>query len=139
MPPITKHEFKKRFYSCTPNPLHFRCYRDCKCSKLRKKAHNREIIDLLPKKLTRLNVASDRKEQFWGIYARQEIHFFRVLVYNTLCISPLVWFFFMWLFPWGHNGDLQGASAPLMVMMALLSMFWVVFVVSIKQGKDVDV
>jgi hypothetical protein len=139
MPPITKHEFKKRFYSCTPSFFHLRCYRNCECVKLRKKAHNREIIDLLPKKLTRLDIGSDKKEQFWGLYARQEIQFCRVLVYNVMCISPMGWFFFMWLFVWGHDGDLQGASAPLMVMMALLSMFWVIFVVSIKQGKDEDI
>ncbi|KAF2679312.1 hypothetical protein K458DRAFT_314529 [Lentithecium fluviatile CBS 122367] len=131
MPPITEHEFNKRFYSCAPK-FHILCHKNCHCFKIQKQAHNREIINLLPKKLSQFDDQSDQRDLFWGLYARQQPLFWRVGVYNALCISPLVWFFFMWIFHWGHDGDMQNASVPLMIMMSLLSVFWATFMASLK-------
>lgn len=105
---------------------------------MKAKAHNRETIDLLPKKFSQLDLSADERKVFWGLYARQEISFFRVLVCNVICISPLVWFFFMWLFAWGHDGDQQNASVPLMAMLSLRSIFWTTFIASLWQKNDGD-
>ncbi|KAF2442541.1 hypothetical protein P171DRAFT_364203 [Karstenula rhodostoma CBS 690.94] len=130
MPPITKHEFKKRHEASGKHGFHLRC--------IKKKAHNRNLIELLPRKVNQLDLSADERKLFWGLYARQEISFFRVLVYNVICISPLVWFFFMWLFAWGHAGDQQNASVPLMIMLSFLSIFWTTFIASLWQKIDGD-
>lgn len=135
IPPITPHEFKKRYDFCAPQPFHFRHHRKCHCVRLKRQIHSREIISLLPRKLARLDELSDSRELFWGLYARQKIYFWRILVYNVVCISPLIWFFFMWLFRWGHDKDMQNASVPLMVMISLLSIFWATFITSLRQGE----
>ena len=110
--------------------------KQCRCTRIKARAHNHEILELLPKKLSQLDVNSDHRQIFWGLYARQQIHFFRVLMYNVICITPMIWFFFMWLFVWGHDGDQQNASVPLMMMMALLSLFWAMFITSSRQNGN---
>jgi len=132
MPPITKFEFKKRFYSSMPSLFHFRCRRNCQCAKLKKKAHNAETVELLPKKTSPLDIGSETKEIFWGLYARHEIHFGRVLVYNVICVTPVIWFFFMWVLHWGDPGDMQSASVPLMAMLSFLSIFWSLFIATLR-------
>ncbi|KAL5379796.1 hypothetical protein DPSP01_008266 [Paraphaeosphaeria sporulosa] len=138
IPPISKHEFKKRHEACGKQRFHIRCNKQCPCVKMKAKAHNRDIINLLPKRVAQLDLSADERKLFWGLYARQEISFFRVLVYNVICISPLVWFFFMWLFAWGHGGDQQNASVPLMTMLSFLSIFWTTFIASLWQKSDGD-
>jgi hypothetical protein len=112
--------------------------KQCPCARAKAKAHNRDIIELLPKKNSQLDMNADERIYFWGLYARQEISFFRVLVYNAICISPCIWFFFMWLFPWSHSGDQQNASVPLMTMLSFLSVFWTTFIASLWQKIDGD-
>jgi hypothetical protein len=45
-------------------------------------------------------------------------------MYNILCFLPSFVFGLLWLFSWGHDGDLQNASVPLSISAALLSLFW---------------
>jgi hypothetical protein len=120
VPPITAHEFSRRFHACyRPRPhLHswfHRCNRPCS---------SRNVLPLIPQRNARLEVCGEQREEFWGILARERRSFFRVAIYNGICILPCVIFFFMWLFAWGHTSDLQNASAPLIVTFTALAMFW---------------
>lgn len=134
IPPITPHEFKKRFDSCITHKLHLLCHKSCHCTHLKRKAHNAEIMDLLPKKLSHLDSGSDQREVFWGLYARQMILFRRILLYNVLCISPFMWFLLMWTLKW-EKGDFQNGSVLLMAMLSLLTLFWTTFIANLQLGR----
>ena len=139
MPPISEHEFYNRFYSTEPfkylHPHPFNRSGGCKHSKAQRRGHCREIIHLLPKKLSQLDENSDQREFFWGMYAQEVVCLRWLLFWNVICISPLLWFFFMWLFRWGHSGDLQDASVPVTMVMGMLSLLWSAFLGSLKFGK----
>ncbi|KAK1991768.1 hypothetical protein LX36DRAFT_589782 [Colletotrichum falcatum] len=123
IPPVTPHEFYKRFYACyDPTPmLHF--YHRC----TRLAGHSGDVLDRFPKKKTELEEGGDGRETFWGIYARENVALARVLVYNFICITPTLVFFFAWLIPHGSD-EMQNAAVPVSVMVAMLSLFWGVFV-----------
>jgi hypothetical protein len=143
MPPISEHEFYKRFYFANPlnifhqHPFHRKS--NSKFNKAKRKDHCCEILELLPKKLSQLDESSEQREFFWGIYAREVVCLRWVLFYNVLCILPFVWFLFMWIFPWGHASDLQDASVPITIMIGMLSIFWSVFLGSLQFGKGSEV
>jgi hypothetical protein len=140
MPPISEYEFNKRFYlSGMVGILHrhpFHRQSKCKCGKLKRKEYCRDVIELLPKKLSQLDESSEQREIFWGIYAQEAVSLMRVLLYNLFCAIPLFWFFFMWMFKWGHRGDLQDAAVPLSLMTGMLSIFWSTFLGSLRFGRN---
>jgi hypothetical protein len=119
VPPIAKEEFYHRFYTCyRPRPLlHWfhKCRKICK---------SREALNLFPKWIFFLEEGGDTREEFWGIYARERPSFLILLIYNTLCLIPSLVFLFLWLFRWGHSGDLQNASLPLTLTGTPLSILW---------------
>ena len=132
IPPITQHEFNKRFYAChTPRPL-LHWYH--KCKKLG--SHSHDVLKVLPKKKTELEEGGDKREYFWGIYARETISLRWVLFYNFVCVLPMVVFFFLWIFPLGPDVDLQTVSVPLGMMIPMLSLFWSLFLGSLYNGKS---
>lgn len=120
IPPIGPHQFYDRFYACYNPRRIFHFYHRCK--KLNRS--NRDLLDQFPKRKTSLIEDSDKHEAFWGIVAREQLSVFRILLYHFICVVPCVVFFFMWMFSWGHAGDLQNASVPLSVMLVALSIFW---------------
>lgn len=140
VPPITEHEFRKRFYSfnaslfCRHHIL--RHPKLCSCKKRACKTHSSELMDLLPKKLTLLDEQSNQREEFWGLYARQVVTFRWILAYNFLCFLPMLWFVFIWLFALGQKRDLQDAFVPTSVMISMLSVFWSTFLSSLHFGRD---
>jgi hypothetical protein len=81
-------------------------------------------MELFPKRLTSLEEGGNNREEFWGIYAREKRWFLMLLVYNIVCMSPSLVFGFLWLCSWGHPGDLQNATIPASMSVALLSLFW---------------
>ncbi|KAF2260561.1 hypothetical protein CC78DRAFT_472625, partial [Lojkania enalia] len=139
IPPVSRHEFRKRFDSCRklaycPHRL-ISWFRKCNCPSQTAKAHSRELLDKFPKKTSQLDEYSEVRETFWGIYARQAICFRWILFYNLLCITPLIWLIFMWLFVWKER-DLESALMPTSIMLAMLSVFWSTFLGSLKFGQD---
>ena len=116
---ITRHEFHKRFYntcekpSCWHLPWH-------KCVKFRTGSH---ALAVVPKRIRPLEMGYDKREKFWGIFAQEQRSVIWVFCYFLLVMSPSISFFFSWLFPWGHRGDLQNASVPVGLTVALLSIF----------------
>ena len=128
IPPIGPHEFYDRFHACyNPRPaFHFLH----KCVSFNRRT--RDLLQLFPKCNSDLAEDSDKREPFWGIVAREQPSIFRLLLYNFACASPCLIFFFMWLFSWGHRGDLQNASVPFSVMLAALSIFWSIFFANLE-------
>ena len=136
--PCLPHEFKKRFYECSTWFAHsyvFFCSKKCKCIKIAAKSHNRELLHLLPKRMSPFDENSETRECFWGLYAKNDIKFFRVMVWNLVCMSPLLWFFFMRLFIWGPNWDMQNAVVPAMLALGLMSHFWCIFIALVRSDK----
>ena len=82
-------------------------------------------VDRIPKKVGGEKSLPRTQYEFWGIVAREERAAFRVLIYVLICASPNIvtsWFFFSWLFAWGHDGDLQNAAVPISLSMSLFAM-----------------
>ncbi|KAI1374084.1 hypothetical protein F4677DRAFT_447730 [Hypoxylon crocopeplum] len=130
IPPVSEHEFRKRFYACPkPQPLRH-WYHRCKALG----THSYDILEFFPKKKTELEEGGDKRENFWGIYAREIISLRWVLFYNFLCVLPMLAFFTVWILPAGYSTDLQNASVPFTMMLGMLSLFWSVFLSSLQFG-----
>lgn len=128
IPPIGRHQFYDRFYACYNPRSIFHFYHVC--SDFNKSA--RDLLELFPKCQLKMVEDSDVQESFWGIVAREQPSIFRLVLYNFACALPCILFFFMWLFSWGYDGDLQNASVPLSVMLAALSVFWSVYFANLE-------
>ncbi|KAI1409804.1 hypothetical protein F5Y13DRAFT_88541 [Hypoxylon sp. FL1857] len=132
IPPVSEHEFQKRFYTCyKPHPLRH-WYHKCKSLG----THSYDILELFPKKKTELEEGGDKREIFWGIYAREIISLRWVLIYNLVCISPMLVFFTVWILPLGQSTDLQNPSVPFSMMLGTLSLFWSIFLSSLQFGRS---
>jgi hypothetical protein len=124
-PPVSSHEFYHHFYACygrcASSRIAFlrsfhKCRRPCR--------YSQEAIDRIPKKISKLEESGDVREFFWGIFAVERISFLMVTVYHILILIPPLVFWCLWLFSWGHSGDLQNASVPFFTALSLLSLFW---------------
>lgn len=123
---ICEHVFYKRFYGrskpCKKHGLLFsrlRCTRSC-----RKSIPGVSILERIPKRIYGVEDNLD-EEILWGLAAVLKPTFFRVTVYSMLIFTPSIVFWFMWLFSWGHAGDLQNASIPLITTITvLMPLFW---------------
>ncbi|KXG46081.1 uncharacterized protein PGRI_049370 [Penicillium griseofulvum] len=110
-PPMASHEFNhwfyKRSWSRTARLLSTQRHRaKSRCFSL----GSRSVIEeKIPKRETSLEEGVPACEDFWGLLA---------------FLSPSVYFFFAWLFQWGHVGGLQGASIPITLSLAPLATFW---------------
>ncbi|KKY34665.1 hypothetical protein UCDDA912_g05326 [Diaporthe ampelina] len=94
-----------------------------------------ELLDHFPKRDRSVAAAaqSEKVEVCYGLAARECRSFFRVMVYLCVIMVPAFWFVFAWLFMWGNRGDLQDATVPMTLVLALLSMLWAV----VYSGSDV--
>jgi hypothetical protein len=124
-PPITEHEFRRRFNACYDRCLAsrisaFRHFHKCR-SPCR---HSQDALSRIPKRLRDLEESGDKREIFWGIIAKDRISVVKVVIYHILILCAPFLFCFLWLFSWGHSGDLQNASVPAVMTVSLLSMFW---------------
>lgn len=127
--PITKHMFNDYFYSCYDS-------QNMKHAFIHKFRSSCDVIETLPQDLLESMPKRDREvmvgarfgkvEHFWGIVAREQRSALRVVVYMLLSLMPTIWFMFMWMFSWGHEGDLQNATVPVTISLATLSMVWIV-------------
>ncbi|KAI0895002.1 hypothetical protein F4806DRAFT_105410 [Annulohypoxylon nitens] len=132
IPPISEHEFTKRFYACyNPRSLSHWFH---KCKTLG--YHSYDVLDLLPKKKMKLEEAGNKREFFWGIYAREIISLRWVLAYNVVCVTPTIVYFFLSILPEGYATDLQNPSVPFTMMLGLLSLFWATFLSSLQFGRS---
>ncbi|POS74759.1 hypothetical protein DHEL01_v206847 [Diaporthe helianthi] len=87
-----------------------------------------DLLESMPKRDREVTVGArfDKVEHFWGIVAREQRSALRVVFYMLLSLMPTIWFMFMWMFSWDHDGDLQNATVPVTISIATLSMIWIV-------------
>ncbi|KAK6856480.1 hypothetical protein PG995_006667 [Apiospora arundinis] len=133
IPPISPHEFYRRFHTCFETTKRYHVHHTCKVMR----GHTRDVLHLLPQRTRELELGGDKREHFWGLYAREAVSLQRVLIYNAVCLFPVLGFFFAWLFGgFGSATDLQNASVPIGLMTSLLSLFWSLFLSSLQFGRS---
>lgn len=85
-------------------------------------------VERIPQKVGGIEPSQKKgRPRFWGIVAREKRSALRVLVYVLICASPnivSVWFFFSWLFAWGHEGELQNAAVPAELSLTLFAVLF---------------
>ncbi|KAK7916911.1 hypothetical protein PG985_010519 [Apiospora marii] len=131
IPPISKHEFYRRFYSCHEGSKRYHLHHTCKVLR----GHSHDVLHRLPKRTQELELGGDKRERFWGISSRENVSLQRVLLYNLVCILPVLAFFFAWLLGTGSPTDLQSASVPMGMMGILLTLFWAPFLATLQSGS----
>lgn len=81
------------------------------------------VEEKIPKRETALEEGVSASEDFWGLYAVERRSALRLVIYSFAFLVPSVYFFFAWMFQWGHVGDLQNASTPMVLSLAPLATF----------------
>jgi hypothetical protein len=82
--------------------------------------------------MAELEEGGSKTEDFWGLYAREEIAFRLVALYNVVILSPLLALFIGWV---RGSMDMQNASVPIMMVTGILSVFWACFLSTTSMGK----
>ncbi|MCJ1388309.1 hypothetical protein MMC18_001155 [Xylographa bjoerkii] len=128
-PPISPHEFRSRFSnsrkrrsSSKASISHYihHCKIPCRPSQ--------EAVARIPKKVFPLEEEGHGHEYFWGIHAVERISFLVVMIYHTLLLLPPLVFWFLWLFAWVHEGDIQNAAIPFMAAVTMMAVVWGVWI-----------
>ncbi|KAF2189112.1 hypothetical protein K469DRAFT_702842, partial [Zopfia rhizophila CBS 207.26] len=120
-PPISPEEFRHWFYR-----------QSWHCVALRRLSRKRPwnmrsnvvVDERIPKRDRRLEEGDPSREIFWGLYAVERRSAFVAALYSLVFLLPSVYFFFAWLFQWGHSGDLQNASVLIAMSLSCLAIFW---------------
>ncbi|KAF5639125.1 uncharacterized protein FTJAE_4915 [Fusarium tjaetaba] len=116
IPPVHPHIFEAAFNSCTggkcrnPSPFH-NCY----------EFEETTYIKRIPKKKTPLSPGTI-DIPIWGLEARHCISCFHVIVYHLLILIPPFVLWGWWMSR--HPDDIQSASVPMTIVLAMISMFW---------------
>ena len=107
-PPISAHEFNRRFYTNLCNP----CGRS-------------EAVTRIPKRSQRFqtNLHVDGREDMWGLHVELCPSFFRVLLWQ-IAVTAGGWALMAWWLV-HHKNDLQGASVPITIIMTALMALYV--------------
>jgi hypothetical protein len=129
MPPISSRAFRHWFYTCRRRS--FFCYFH-KCQR-RPCRGSREALDRIPKRIWRLEEEGNAWEFFWGLHTVERISTLKTAVYHLIVLLPSFIFWFLWLFDWGHSGDLQNGSVLFLCSLGLMSTFWSWFPLLRKQ------
>ncbi|KAF5663007.1 hypothetical protein FCIRC_11315 [Fusarium circinatum] len=116
IPPVHPHVFEAAFNSYTggkcrnPSPFHD-CY----------EFEETTYIKRIPKKKTPLSPGTIGIP-IWGLEARHCISCFHVIIYHLLILVPPFVLWGWWMSR--HPDDIQSASVPMTVVLAMISMFW---------------
>ncbi|KAK0516509.1 hypothetical protein JMJ35_001112 [Cladonia borealis] len=107
-PPISPHEFRRRFHTPLGNP----CGRS-------------EALERIPKRQKRfqINLHVDGREDMWGLLVELQPCFLVVLVWQ-IAITGGGWAFMGWWLS-KHHGDLQDAAMPITLIITALMALWV--------------
>ncbi|KAF4424233.1 hypothetical protein F53441_14240 [Fusarium austroafricanum] len=116
IPPVHPHIFEAAFNSCTKgkcgNPFPFHdCY----------EFEETVYIKRIPKKKTPL-ASGVNHVPIWGLEARHCISSFHVILYHLLILVPPFALWGWWMKR--HPDDIQSASVPITIVLAMISMFW---------------
>lgn len=126
-PPLPPEEFRHWFENASWHATVFqkikeRLYKNTSCFR---GFNNDDVVGhLLPKRDTFIEEQDSSREIFWGLYVVETRSIAMLVLYSVFFLIPSLYFFFAWLFSWGHHGDLQNAAIPLSVSIGLLGIFW---------------
>lgn len=115
-PPISRHEFHDRFYRKVPGE-------DCQFGVPRNICSDRDAVDRIPQINKPVSISDRKRQQFYGIVAREKKSGLMMMLYILLCSIPGTIFFFLWVFQWGHD-SLQDASILLVLSWTLLGLLY---------------
>lgn len=106
-PPISPHEFRRRFYTTLSNP----CGRH-------------EALERIPKRQKRfqVNLHVDGREDMWGLHVELRPCFLIIILWQVY-ISAAGWGFMGWWLS-RHRGDLQNAAVPATLILTALMTLW---------------
>ncbi|USW54890.1 hypothetical protein Slin15195_G082090 [Septoria linicola] len=122
--PIAEREFRDYFYKhCEPCNFVNRSWKRLIQHRILNTPIHNSAIQVLPKRLSELHFDDGNREAFGGLYAIERISFAWVAAYFCLVNAPSVVYFFLWLFYWRHDSDVQGASVPVSLSLTLTAMF----------------
>lgn len=120
--PIAAGEFRDHYYYSNRRPMWAHLSRST-TSYVRFRGLNTDALEALPKRVRRLELEDEKRELFHGLLAVEARCGLRMAVYCFLLNAPWIVFLFLWLLPLGHPLDLQGATVPLMVSLAAMTVF----------------
>ncbi|KAJ6094202.1 hypothetical protein N7467_003047 [Penicillium canescens] len=120
--PIDPHQFAHWFYKQPGQPVGLRGLSRLFGRKFLNTTSNNRVV-MLPKRETELEEGVTEIEDFWGLYIVERQSNLRAALWS-LFLLPSIYFFFAWLFQWGHAGDLQNASVPIILLLGPLLTFW---------------
>ncbi|KAI3392424.1 hypothetical protein diail_5703 [Diaporthe ilicicola] len=124
--PVSRHMFNHLFNACySSEGLAHKLHSAFVAPSCIIKTIPGKLLDGMPKRDRLVDEAAEFSEDqdaevFWGLVAREQRSALRVFVYMLLSLAPSLWFMFQWLFGWGHGGDLQDATVPLMFSATML-------------------
>lgn len=130
--PIAEAEFRERFYTYCEDCCH--SWHQEQMRRWLPGKFDSEATKALPKRKVPLEMQDGKREFFWGLLVRERRSGALVLAYVCLFNVPGLVFFFLWLFRWGHGGDLQNASVPPTVSLSLTFGF-VAWLVQSREGN----
>jgi hypothetical protein len=89
---------------------------------------DKNAIKVLPKRQISLEMRDGKRDDFWGLMVRERLSWPMVSTYIGLFNLPSIVFFFLWIFYWGHDSDLQNASVVPIFSLTLTVAFvgWII-------------
>lgn len=122
-PAIDPHQFAHWFYGQPGQPFGLRRLSWLFRRKFLNTTTNNVVVKL-PKRETELEEGVVEIEDFWGLYILERQSTLRAGFWSLVLSLPSIYFFFAWLFQWGHASDLQNASVPMLLLLGPLGTFW---------------
>lgn len=116
IPPISRHEFELALASCN-TPCLLAHLHECL-----EPPDGNIALDRIPKRNGAFALEAGGREFVWGILAQHSISYILVFMYHALVLAGLFAFWIWWQVR--HPGDMQNATVPVMVFVALLSLVW---------------
>ncbi|KAG4439306.1 hypothetical protein IFR05_005239 [Cadophora sp. M221] len=116
IPPIDPHEFELSLSPCSSFCV-FKLFHDCI-----EPPDGGLALERIPKRKRALELKIRNREQAWGLLAQHSISALLIFSYQAMIVAgPLaIWGWWQAL----HPDDIQNASTPLTVVVALLCLFW---------------
>jgi hypothetical protein len=82
-----------------------------------------DTVHRVPQRYFYIDQDGPARDFFWGLYIREQRSLVMTLLYTFLCLCPTV--IFAVLFWLGYiSGDIQNATTPFVLAMALLALFF---------------
>jgi hypothetical protein len=124
--PILKKEFRDRFYTYCEQCCHRWHHRQMQ--RWIPSLRDKNAIKVLPKRQISLEMRDGKRDDFWGLMVRERLSWPMVSTYIGLFNLPSIVFFFLWIFYWGHDSDLQNASVVPIFSLTLTVAFvgWII-------------